>query len=505
LAPEHDTELVIGIVAAVGADLDQFEQELEGQFRKYKYQPERIRLSGLLKDTTAPTSNGPNSEYERIDSLMTQGNELRKRLRRNDALALYASTKIAVGRHEGKPKHRTAYILRQLKRPEEVVALRDIYGPGFFLIGVYATETDRREFLKRRGVSDPDALKRLLQRDEEEDDPWGQQTRGTFHLADVFVRLRPSLRSDRLDQFFQLLFGAPFTTPTPDEYAMFLAYSSALRSGDLSRQVGAVVIGRGGDLIGVGANDVPCHGGGLCWPGERDFRDHVKGYDSNDHARRQLLKELIDRFAKDIIERATRHNLGSKRLIRKFTKIVNEFSGASAADASPFAKTQLFEITEYGRAVHAEMEALLSCARTGANTVGARLFTTTFPCHNCAKHIIAAGVREVTYVEPYAKSRAHRLYSDSILLDDGGDDASDHEEGPVRFRPFIGVGPRRFVDLFSMKLGSGYPVKRERSGIKHDWDSASANPRIPMAGASYIQREAVVEQWLRDHSEGQQT
>ena len=45
---------------------------------------------------------------------------------------------------------------------------------------------------------------------------------------------------------------------------------------------------------------------------------------------------------------------------------------------------------------HAEMEALLSCARSGVSTRGATLYSTTFPCHNCAKHIIAAGVARVT-------------------------------------------------------------------------------------------------------------
>jgi deoxycytidylate deaminase len=502
LAPERDTELVLGIVAAVGTDLDQFEQELEGQLRKYNYQPKRVRLSGLIKKTNA-TPLAKLSECERINALMTQGNELRKKLGRNDALALYATVSIADQREEQRFRPRTAHILRQLKRPEEVVSLRNIYGPGFFLIGVYATESDRRECLKRRGITDPNALVALLKRDEEEDHPWGQRTRGTFHLADVFVRLRPSSRSDRLDQFFQLLFGSPFTTPTQEEYAMFLAYSSALRSGDLSRQVGAVVLNEHDDVIGVGANDVPCHGGGLCWPGDRDFRDHVKGYDSNDQARRELLRELIEQFARDLEGRARKTRLKPKSreyFLQEFNRVLDDFRKVDLANSPSFSKTQLFEITEYGRAVHAEMEALISCARTGANTMEGRLFTTTFPCHNCAKHIIAAGIREVIYVEPYAKSRAHRFYSDSIVLDDAGEEPPPCKDGPVRFRPFIGVGPRRFVDLFSMKLGSGYPIKREKDGVKANWDSGTASPRIPMTPASYLQRETLAEQWLREQA-----
>ncbi|MDN3612645.1 hypothetical protein QWZ16_23945 [Vibrio ostreicida] len=26
-----------------------------------------------------------------------------------------------------------------------------------------------------------------------------------------------------------------------------------------------------------------------------------------------------------------------------------------------------------------------------------------FPCHNCAKHIVASGIKRVVYVEPYPK------------------------------------------------------------------------------------------------------
>ena len=67
--------------------------------------------------------------------------------------------------------------------------------------------------------------------------------------------------------------------------------------------------------------------------------------------------------------------------------------------------------------VHAEMEALLSCARSGVSPVGGTLYSTTFPCHNCAKHIVAAGLRRVVYVEPYPKSRAVEFFNRSQARD----------------------------------------------------------------------------------------
>src|ERR1035441_9924393 len=69
----------------------------------------------------------------------------------------------------------------------------------------------------------------------------------------------------------------------------------------------------------------------------------------------------------------------------------------------------LFDMTEYGRAVHAEMDALLTCARSGISPRNGTLYTTTFPCHNCTRHLVAAGIRRVVYIEPYPKSKATKL------------------------------------------------------------------------------------------------
>ncbi len=57
--------------------------------------------------------------------------------------------------------------------------------------------------------------------------------------------------------------------------------------------------------------------------------------------------------------------------------------------------TRLDDLTEFGRVVHAEMHAMLDAARRGVSTQGSTLFSTAFPCHNCAKHIVAAGIEEV--------------------------------------------------------------------------------------------------------------
>lgn len=57
----------------------------------------------------------------------------------------------------------------------------------------------------------------------------------------------------------------------------------------------------------------------------------------------------------------------------------------------------------------------------------------------------------------------------------------------VVFEPFIGVGPRRFLDLFSMNLGSGSKLRRKskEEGKTLDWDKTSAVLRTPLLPKSY--------------------
>nr|WP_170007735.1 ComE operon protein 2 [Bacillus fonticola] len=53
------------------------------------------------------------------------------------------------------------------------------------------------------------------------------------------------------------------------------------------------------------------------------------------------------------------------------------------------------------RTVHAEMNALLQCAKLGVGTNSASIYVTHFPCPNCAKAIIQAGISHVYYANVY--------------------------------------------------------------------------------------------------------
>jgi deoxycytidylate deaminase len=248
------------------------------------YTPNSIRISDLIGSLTDhPLIDDP--EIYRISSRMDAGNAACRDSGRRDIWALAAIAEINKARGsdlEQTSIPRTAHLIFSLKRPEEVSTLRKVYNEGFFLVGVFATEKERLDNLIERNAPKKDAID-LIKRDEEElSDEYGQQTRETFQLADVFVQLKNGAFRDELARFFRLVFSDPYVTPTQQEHAMFLAYATSLRSGQLGRQVGAAITSKKGDVLAVGCNDVPRPGGGLYWPGPNDNRDHVLGFDTND-------------------------------------------------------------------------------------------------------------------------------------------------------------------------------------------------------------------------------
>ena len=459
-----DSELVLGIVCPLGTNYRAVIETLINYLGQFGYKTNTIRLSDefpdLLTQLGLPAPDSGHGAAAEMRNKILAGNEIRKHTQ-NDVLALVAAGRIASLRAEiegGDPKPRPleAHVIATLKHPKEVEALRRVYGSGFFLIGIASSENDRQVYFQERGIDSRDAAD-LIEIDAKEEFAYGQQTRDTFHLSDVFISLKEY--RDQVSRFLDLLFGSPFQTPTAEENAMFQAYAASLRSGDLSRQVGAALISPEGDLLATGCNEVPKFGGGQYGPENGNQRDMVLGCDSNELEKMEMAEKIVSALSPDTSE-ADRPAVARKAL---------KPSG-------------FFDITEFGRTVHAEMEAILACGRTGRTARGATLYTTTFPCHNCTRHAIGAGIRKVVYIEPYAKSKAFRLHGDAITAEES---SVDH----VPFVPFIGVGPRRYFDLFSLSLGTGYTVERKKDGRIVKWSRQEATLRLQIQPTSYLRRE----------------
>ncbi|QNT77801.1 tRNA-specific adenosine deaminase [Entomobacter blattae] len=270
---------------------------------------------------------------------------------------------------------------------------------------------------------------------------------------------------------------------------MFMAFNSSTHSGDLSRQVG-VVITRKKQIIATGANEVPQSDGGVYWAkadiygkvdDEKEGKDYKLGYDPNKREQKNIINDIIARIKEDKIFDNLINNEESEKIFeKKLEKILK--------------KTAIADLTEFGRVVHAEMNALLSCCRVGTPTKKATLYCTTFPCHNCAKHIVAAGIKRVVYVEPYPKSKAIELHKDSIIIKNIPDGSKDTTK--VVFEPFTGVGPRRFLDLFSMSLGAGIKIKRKDwkgDIVDYKGNKDNIKMRTPLLSNAYlgVEQEAI--------------
>ena len=52
-------------------------------------------------------------------------------------------------------------------------------------------------------------------------------------------------------------------------------------------------------------------------------------------------------------------------------------------------------------AFHAEENAIYQCLKEGTSTENTVIYSTTFPCRECAKKILGAGIKTIYYVEGY--------------------------------------------------------------------------------------------------------
>lgn len=496
-APVVFPELIFGIAGPIGTDMDNITKVLEECLQTMKYESIHIKLtSEMLKFSAKVDEKENDGRFSQYWWKMNYANTLRKDYKSPDTLGRIAINAIRrcrgnINGDPNKPLNNKAYIVRQLKHPAEVYLLRKVYGQHFVLISAYAPEDSRkRKLMEDIKATEPTQespsdieykAARLIERDASEvGERSGQQLRDTYHLADVFVdgiaidKMRKGLM-----RFIHAFFGRTDITPQKDEYGMYAAKSASLRSADLSRQVGAAIFSKEGELICQGSNEVPKALGGTYWDGEEpDHRDIKKGFDPNDHLKREVLRDLVERLrlAGHLSDLVLEYGNDAEIVQRLIFQAQNE----TTKEDGPLADSWLMDLTEYGRVVHAEMHAICDAARLGKSVKGGTLFGTTFPCHNCTKHIIAAGISRVVYMEPYPKSRAKELHEDEIELE------SDMDTRRVSFVPFLGISPFRYRNIFQKGR------RKDAAGSAILWLHL---PERPMIDADFPSYTTTGERW----------
>jgi deoxycytidylate deaminase len=501
LIAAHDAkELIFAIVGHVGSGTSEIADALKVILEAPgllggPYDTVIIKASDRITDwaTKKGHSIPPLSDkLERARRLQDLGDEMRETDHSAVATALIKSIRATRAAKQGKDPNsvepvvpdgtRRAYVLDSIRHPAEVHLLRNVYSTSFTLIGVVCNQSKRlsRVQSKYSNAGQKDALA-FMERDAKAAIGHGQKVSDAFHLADYFIdnsadRFLPDGESNRewtvpedLDRLIKIITHSHIVRPSSGETAMFEAHGAALRSACLSRQVGACIVDCKGNVIATGTNEVPSAGGGLY--GESFDTQNIDGrcahyqtpHCRNTEEQNKIIAEILDGLSQDFPE-----------LALKRTQL-----------ESSFRKTGIGGLLEFSRAVHAEMDALLTAARKGVSCSGTRMFVTTFPCHYCARHIVSAGVDEVQFIEPYPKSKTLDLHPDSVTLEPQGWLPPSSGGKKVFFHPFTGVAPI----LYRRAFLKDRELKEPATGVMKigdpDWGSPWHIKRI-----SYVEIEA---------------
>jgi deoxycytidylate deaminase len=296
-------DLYIGLVCAAGTDLTDVKNQLRAQLSVVGYRYEEIKVSTTIAELLE--IKAPDDEYERILRLMRAGDLLRSNSDDGEGVAAAIVAEIRRRRDGDTLPRSTAYVIDSLKNPAEIKLLDQIYGRNYYTVSIYLPKEDRRTSLKNKiaqgrhqppGAAHESLADELISEDERGIGARSQNVQDSFPKADFFVNATEDV-AGQVKRFVELIFREPFTTPTPDEFHMFVAKAAALRSCDLSRQVGAVIVDPCKSIISTGCNEVPYPDGGIFYEGRLggigDNRDYTKGHDPNYIEIQRTLIEFI--------------------------------------------------------------------------------------------------------------------------------------------------------------------------------------------------------------------
>ncbi|CNI92176.1 anti-phage dCTP deaminase [Yersinia aleksiciae] len=488
-------EIIIALCGPIGSPLHETAEQISFSLKKYGYKIYDIRLSDLIRINSKYTKINidESTKLKKFKSLITVGDKLRE-IYGSDILAKLAIAKISAERKKNfgefddivnesskgeasKIKNqKICHIIDSVKNSSELELLKSIYGKMIFSIGVFSPLEARRENLSKINSLSVEDIAELINTDSGEEFDHGQSVRDTFPKCDYFLRVDSGLAEpgnaeakgqilSKLERFFKLIFRSSVISPTEEENAMYAATSAARNSACLSRQVGAAVTSSSGELLSTGWNDVPRNGGGLY--GKQSIRLKVIDPDhrcyalqnrncSNDAEKRILAEVVIDSLVQEKIIPVKKREAAIQTIIKN---------------------SRLKDLIEFSRAVHAEMHAILGASRVaGERILGGKIFVTTYPCHSCARHIIASGISEVYFIEPYRKSLALKLHSDAMT------ESVIETDEKVKLIQFDGVAPTRFLELFesgSRKSKAGVlELATEGAAMPVDSVSLKAIPKL---------------------------
>lgn len=382
---------------------------------------ERVRLSDLLMEEWR--KQHPHKESIRPD-LQALGNRIRQDARNPGELM-----QRAIGRLEADQTTHNRIVFDALRNVGEINALKQRFGYGFFLFALECPASERWERVKpiyerqNRNLVD---FGYDNEHDRDDEQPYGQQVDLCVDRADVLLNnddgvAHAHLRG-KLIEYLKLVTGQEPRFARPAEIFMNSAFSAAHGSKCLKRQVGAVLVdappGKDGQVVGQGWNENP-RGTHPCVEEPR--------YGAKPGERGKCYRDIV-RF-ESYVALAGRHcpQCGKKLLVPE-----NRLPPWRCAECSINLERFFWpdRAMSLCTAIHAEVAAVLAA---GSRAKGTTLYTTTFPCFQCAEKLVQAGVASIVFTEPYPDIRA----DDRLALAD------------IDLTRFEGVRSSRFDEIFS--------------------------------------------------------
>lgn len=367
--------IAIGVTGSFGSGCSTITEVLNEDHSFIAYS-----LSDTLKEKWSASEKGKPVEEALRYELQDLGNDLR----RKNSHSYLAEETFKKTSKDG--NLRKLLVFDSIRNTAEIAFFRSKF-PDFYVIAVDCTEGDRWERVRARyderklGYSD---FRKDDERDKNEEGvPYGQQVALCVDEADYLIRndtdpmvtTRTAIKrilGEKLSDPIGL-FKGELRPPTPQEAYMSTAYSAALMSQCIKRQVGAVIIDKRGAVVSIGYNENP-----------------------------SPLKPCYLQFGDCYREMIAENVMGT---IKTCPFCTGQLDGLTYPYHCPHCDRNIYRQIVRDRAIsrctalHAEEKAIINAPPMSLE--GSTLYVTTFPCFNCAQKILDVGIQAVYYVESY--------------------------------------------------------------------------------------------------------
>jgi len=273
----------------------------------------------------------------------------------------------------------------------EVEHLRELFGFNFTLVAILSSKQARWDRIGQQYYLDAGLTKDDFddddERDWDEEMNYGQQVRLCLDKADILVDNTETLGElhPKITSYYELVTGESPRQATEQEILMNIAYSASHSSKCVKRHVGAVVVDTRGRVVGVGYNENPVGTKPCIEEPEYNFtcyRDILRNDHFDDLSKRKARCPRCGELLPSIQGPPWKCPACVKR--------------GDKANLEPFVFPD--RAMNWCTAIHAELWAILAA---GDRARGGTLYTTTFPCFQCAEKLIQVGIETVYFTEVY--------------------------------------------------------------------------------------------------------